>query len=296
MPATPPTDRHLLPVVITTHHHLNATGEPTMFNRSNETPSAAAHRRHLFTTAPDATIHHNGHGPRLHLTLLTTPLSDGMTPQASPLPPQPISLRHYKVFRLIAERRRKYKYKKFAEVKPLIDHPLFGEKIKERIIEECGKWGFFDGDEEKRSTNDYLAEYPNRDVPRDDMPDYAWQVDVVFVNHYHYLDAASKMISKAMEAIFIELGHPELKDINAKIARKKMVHWTKVNLSTADNTPPKYTKRGDRGDGGWITSRSHNDLVCRLLHAIMTSDTFIIFMGGHSTQLLDKGITFNRAT
>lgn len=65
-------------------------------------------------------------------------------------------------------------------------------------------------------------------------------------------------------------------------ARMKMFHWSREDLSLAGGSPAKYGKRGDRGDGGWTTKRSFNGLVRRLLHAMMTQDTFTVVMGGHS--------------
>eukprot|EP00980_Cylindrotheca_fusiformis_P009916 scaffold2194_cov130-Cylindrotheca_fusiformis.AAC.12 len=174
-----------------------------------------------------------------------------------------------------------YVYSKFAEVKPLVDHPLPDSQKVEAVVKEFeGKWGFYDGDEDERPANDYLADYPNRDMPGDDMPDDAWQVDAVFVNHY--LNDADKLISRTMEAIYTELGHPKPTDTDAMIARMKLLHWTKVDLSTADSPPPKYSEGGDRGGGGWTTERSFDGLVRRLLHAMMTSDTFTVVMGGNS--------------
>ena len=46
----------------------------------------------------------------------------------------------------------------------------------------------------------------------------------------------------------------------------------KIDLATAEGPPEKYTKRGDSGNGGWTTRRSHDGLIRRLLHAMMTSD------------------------
>lgn len=64
--------------------------------------------------------------------------------------------------------------------------------------------------------------------------------------------------------------------------RMKMFHWQKEDLQTLEKAPPKYSKRGDRGNGGWTTERSFNGLVRRLTHAMMTSDTFTVVMAGHS--------------
>merc|ERR1719491_1213110 len=64
--------------------------------------------------------------------------------------------------------------------------------------------------------------------------------------------------------------------------RMKMFHWSREDLSFSVQPPEKYRKRGDRGNGGWTTKRSFDGLVRRLLHAMMTQDTFTVVMGGHS--------------
>lgn len=98
-----------------------------------------------------------------------------------------------------------YMYSKYATVVPLIDHPLPDDDTKKKLEEEWGSWHFWDGDEDIRPADDYLASYPNRDIPGDEFPEDAWQADAVFVNHY--LNDADKLISRAMEAIFMEYGH-----------------------------------------------------------------------------------------
>ena len=57
----------------------------------------------------------------------------------------------------------------------------------------------------------------------------------------------------------------------------KMFHWSREDLSAEDARPPeKYEKKGNRGNGGWTTKRSFDGLVRRLLHAMMTQDTFTV--------------------
>ena len=67
--------------------------------------------------------------------------------------------------------------------------------------------------------------------------------------------------------------------------RMKMFHWSREDLSTISEPPEKYGKRGDRGNGGWTTTRSFKGLVRRLLHAMMTQDTFTVVLGGHSAAV-----------
>jgi hypothetical protein len=175
-----------------------------------------------------------------------------------------------------------YMYAKFATIPPLVDHPFPDEETKQKAAEDFGHWHFWDGDEDTRPLDDYMAKYPNRDIPGDDFPDDAWQGDAVFVNHY--LNDADQLVSRAMEAIYTEYGHGKPLPAEGLAERMKMFHWEKVNLETATGPPEKYARRGDRGNGGWTTQRSFDGLVLRLTHAMMTSDTFTVVMGGHSAS------------
>lgn len=172
-------------------------------------------------------------------------------------------------------------YSKFATFPPLVDPPLPDTEQAEALAEKYGKWRFWDGDEDLRPQEDYLSKYPNKDCPGEEFPDDAWQVDAVFVNHY--LNDADSLIARAMEAIHSEYGHPrEGLEPHQLAERMKQFHWDKIDLTDAQAPPDKYKKRGDRGNGGWTTKRSEKGLIRRLLHAMMTSDTFTVVMGGHS--------------
>mmetsp|Transcript_10637 Transcript_10637/g.26864 ORF Transcript_10637/g.26864 Transcript_10637/m.26864 type:complete len:672 (-) Transcript_10637:1123-3138(-) len=117
-------------------------------------------------------------------------------------------------------------------------------------------------------------------MPGEEFPDDAWQADAVYVNHI--LNDADKLIGRTMEAIFVEYGKGKPLPPEGLAERMKMFHWSKEDLSSIDKPPEKYRKNGSRGNGGWTTRRSFNGLVRRLLHAIMTQDTFTVVMGGHS--------------
>jgi len=172
-------------------------------------------------------------------------------------------------------------YSKYATILPLVDHPLPNEEEKEALAEKFGKWHFWDGEEENRPMEDYMSKYPNRDMPGEEIDDYAWQADAVYVNHI--LNDADQLIARTMEAIFIEYGHGKPLPPEGLAARMKMFHWSREDLSVEGaQAPEKYRKRGNRGNGGWTTKRSFDGLVRRLLHAMMTQDTFTVVMGGHS--------------
>lgn len=174
-------------------------------------------------------------------------------------------------------------YEEIATIVPLADHPLPDEAAKNKLAEKWGHWHFWDGDANLRPEEDYLSKYPNKDIPADDFLEEAWQADAVFVNHY--LNDADQLITRAMEAIFTEYGHGKPLPPQEEAARFKMFHWTKLEEKDEPihKVFPKYDRRGDKGDGGWTDQQSFDGLVRRLLHAMMTSDTFTVVMGGHSS-------------
>mmetsp|Transcript_17057 Transcript_17057/g.47915 ORF Transcript_17057/g.47915 Transcript_17057/m.47915 type:complete len:918 (+) Transcript_17057:96-2849(+) len=174
-------------------------------------------------------------------------------------------------------------YSKFATIVPMPQVPLPEETQKEALGAKWGHWHFWDGDEDTRPPDDFTAKFPNRDVTAEEFPEDAWQGDAVFVNHI--LNDADQLITRAMEAIFTEYGHGKPLP-NEKLAeRMKMFHWDKVDLATQTTPPSKYGVGGSRGNGGWTTRRSYQGLVRRLLHAMMTQDTFTVVMGGHSAAV-----------
>ena len=160
------------------------------------------------------------------------------------------------------------------------DQMQIEEKTKNALIEKWGQWHFWDGDEDIRPKNDYCAKYPNRDIPGDDFPEEAWQVDAVYVNHF--LNEAEKLISRAMEAIFTEYGKGKPLSSGKLEERQKMFHWEMYDLSKNELPPPEFGRSGKREIGGWTTKRSFDGLVRRLLHAIVTEDTFTVVLAGHS--------------
>ena len=175
-------------------------------------------------------------------------------------------------------------YSKFAAYDPLSDPSLPDDATATQLAEHWDKWRFWDGDEDERPKDDFLAQYPNFDCPGDDFPEGAWQADAVFVNHY--LDAADKLVSRAIEAIFSEYGHSrEGLPPEALSARNAQFHWETCDMASATSPPdPFATKRQAKDTGGWTTKRSERGLERRLLHAMMTSDTFTVVMGGHSAS------------
>ena len=155
--------------------------------------------------------------------------------------------------------------------------PMSDEE-KEAMAEKWGKWHFWDGDPDSRPTEDYMAPFPNRDCPSDKFPNTAWQADAVYVNHM--LDSAGELVSRAKEAIYTEYGYgprAELDHEQLKM-RMEMFKLSLVDLDDDSAVPPPESLN----QAGWTTKRSLDGFARRLLHAMMTNDSFTIVVGGHS--------------
>jgi len=154
------------------------------------------------------------------------------------------------------------------------------EEERDALTEKWGHWHFWDGDADMRPKEDYLGKYKHKDIPGDDFPDESWQVDAVYVNHF--LNDADELVARAMEAIYTEYGHGKPLPPEALTSRHHMFRWDMIDMATQDGPPENYGRRSKRDNGGWTTKRSNEGLVRRLLHAMMTQDTFTIVLGGHS--------------
>jgi hypothetical protein len=133
----------------------------------------------------------------------TTPTQPNPTEKPAVSPTQPPTAS--KIDENGSDNNNSFLYSKYATILPLVDHPLPNEEEKAALEEKFGKWHFWDGEEDERPMEDYMSNYPNRDMPGEEIADLAWQADSVFVNHF--LNDADILIARTMEAIFIEYGH-----------------------------------------------------------------------------------------
>jgi len=162
-------------------------------------------------------------------------------------------------------------------VKP--DPPL-SEQRESDLAKEWGKWEFVDKKQGQRPSNDYCAEFPNRDIPRDKFPPSAWQKDTEYLKDW--LDQGIKLVDRAMEAILSEYGHGKNDESSMGMSfeeRSAMFQMTIYDLK--DEKGPKPGKDGGT-NGGWTTDESFQGLVRRVLHALITNDSFTVILGGHS--------------
>jgi len=150
---------------------------------------------------------------------------------------------------------------------------------KDAMIEKWGKWHFWDNDPGSRPTEDYLSAYPNKDCPYEDFPWTAWQADSVYVNHF--LDSASELMQRGKNALYEEYGLGPVEDLDDEqlLSRVNMFKLNLIDFEAGEiNKPPE----GSLDRGGWTTRKSLKALSRRLIHAMMTNDSFTVVMGGDS--------------
>jgi hypothetical protein len=136
------------------------------------------------------------------------------------------------------------------------------------LDEYANTWGTWQlGDLPEMDRDAFCGDRSHCDVPRDAFPSDAWQADSTYMPTF--LDEADKLVDRAMHAILAEYGKsPD---------DTSMFDLTYLDLKRRElrSTPPP-------NNAGWTTKRSMQGLSRRLLHAIMTRDTFTFIMGGHS--------------
>jgi hypothetical protein len=152
------------------------------------------------------------------------------------------------------------------------------DQARKEMIEKWGQWTLIDNKE--RPSTDYYVAYPNRDIPRSAFPPNAWQVDTEYLSKF--LPEAIKLVDRALEAILAEYGKTE----GSFKERAEMFELEMFDtLEKAGNyiiTKPEWRKDETGERGGWSTYKSLKGLQRRLLHAVMTEDTFVFALGGHS--------------
>jgi hypothetical protein len=150
------------------------------------------------------------------------------------------------------------------------------DATKKALAQTWGEWTFVDPKADKRPKGNFYADYPNRDVPRNEFPANAWQTDKEYLSSF--LPQAKALVERSMEAILSEYGHGKLDEPDKTFdERSNMFSYKMVDLQGGEN-PPKSL-----GISGWTTERSFDGLARRILHAVVTEDKFTLVMSGHSS-------------
>jgi hypothetical protein len=142
------------------------------------------------------------------------------------------------------------------------------------------------------SSLDFYSLFENRDVPLDQFPSTAWQRNGTYVTEF--LQQAIALVNRTMESILVEygkaarFGRDDDKKENDEWNTK--LRWAMFDVDRFENdffttttttgSPPNIY---DKSHGGWTTHRTWiHGLQRRLWHAILTEDSFVVVVGGHS--------------
>lgn len=152
--------------------------------------------------------------------------------------------------------------------------PLTDEQRKE-LETKWGSWTLVDDKRDTRPSEDFYLKYKNRDVPRSEFPATAWQTDKDYLDKF--LPEALALVERAQEAILAEYGKTEgsFEERASMFQLDMMDNWD--DLAFNGKRPPESASRG-----GFTNKKSWEGFVRRTLHAIMTEDSFVFAMGGHS--------------
>lgn len=147
-------------------------------------------------------------------------------------------------------------------------------------------WGYFDFEDPKeewrgkvRPIPDFES-VPHRDVKNSDFPDGAWQRDDEYITQF--LSEAKKLVNRTMEGIYAEYGVGVANGDLSKLTDEQLQNrelFAPMKIIQDINDDTEYNARGT---GMWTTQDSLDGLARRILHAIITQDTFHIALGGHS--------------
>ncbi|KAL3907096.1 MAG: hypothetical protein SGARI_003706 [Bacillariaceae sp.] len=140
------------------------------------------------------------------------------------------------------------------------------DEDRKAMVDKWGSWNLVD--DKKRPQDDFYAAYPNRDVPRDKFPKNAWQTDTDYLAKF--VPEGLSMVNRAYNAILEEYGLSE-----------DDLKFFALEKNDDDFTIGKGTECMKAG--GCTTKKSWENLKRRLLHAVMTEDSFVFAMGGHSS-------------
>jgi hypothetical protein len=154
------------------------------------------------------------------------------------------------------------------------------DTIKAALAKQWGQWSILHDSKATMRPVFPCLQFSHCDVPRSKFPPQTWQADAAFLGPF--LTQAQALVTRAQEAVLAEYGQSKFDLPNMTLAeRSKNFQLDHLNLGDGKTHPPD-AKKVAIDNGGWTTTRSFQGLVRRVLHAIVTQDTFTFALGGHS--------------
>jgi len=153
-------------------------------------------------------------------------------------------------------------------------------------------WGYFDFEDPNKKWDGKMrpqpnfAGAPNRDVKNDDFPKDAWQRDADYMGLF--LAQAKLLVNRTIEAVYGEYGVGIPSDGSITLTEEQMVNREQFAPFVLKE------KVADAAEGSWSTKQSFDGIARRVIHHIMTGDTFKLVLGGHSAAA-GHGAGFNQS-
>jgi hypothetical protein len=159
-------------------------------------------------------------------------------------------------------------------------------------------WGYFDFEDPSEEWRGKVRPIPDfesvshRDVKGSDFPEGSWQKDDEYMKRF--LSEAKKLVNRTMEAIYAEYGvgvpGGDLSALSDEllVQREEFAPYIVIK-DVADDA--EYSSKGTKMS---TTQGSLDGLARRLIHAVITQDTFHIALGGHSAAA-GHGNGFNQS-
>lgn len=151
------------------------------------------------------------------------------------------------------------------------------------LAQKWGSWTLVDKKAAQRPRFDYCGPYPNRDIPWDKFPRDAWQTDVSYLGEF--LAQGKDLVRRAMEVHLAEYGFgPDDLPEDSFLDRtfKSPFRMEILDHYSDDPETRRRLSGGVDAYSGWTTQKSFDGLVRRLLHAVVSKDSFNMVLGGHS--------------
>jgi hypothetical protein len=153
---------------------------------------------------------------------------------------------------------------------------ILSEEVRQRLTAQWGSWTF---QYPRQVVEDYYAGYPSRDVPRSQFPSGAWQTNPDYLSKF--LPETRSLVRRAMEGILTEYGHGEKDEPGKTFDERSDMFY--IETSDKPMRDLFFKNGGSLDAGGYMNVKGFGGLVRRVLHAIMTEDTFRVVTGGHSS-------------
>eukprot|EP00584_Thalassiosira_punctigera_P001638 CAMPEP_0172537262 /NCGR_PEP_ID=MMETSP1067-20121228/8885_1 /TAXON_ID=265564 ORGANISM="Thalassiosira punctigera, Strain Tpunct2005C2" /NCGR_SAMPLE_ID=MMETSP1067 /ASSEMBLY_ACC=CAM_ASM_000444 /LENGTH=1010 /DNA_ID=CAMNT_0013322523 /DNA_START=27 /DNA_END=3056 /DNA_ORIENTATION=- len=171
---------------------------------------------------------------------------------------------------------------------PILNHFQF----RDPTSSYAKQWGYFDFEDPdqkwdgKMRPQPNFKDFPNRDVPNSEFPEDAWQRSDQYMKAF--LTEAKLLVNRSIEAVYAEYGVGISQDGSITLTEEQWINRAKFAPLLVKET----VRQG--GGGSWTTKQSMEGSARRLIHHIMTGDTFKLVLGGHSAAA-GHGAGFNQS-